>query len=99
MMVPILLNTAFTVELSDGMAATAATATSPAAKAYSTRSCPSVSFQNCCQNFFIVALQIHVIANCSCCIFSVHLRWVRKGTAPILLCHRRGASAMAHGGW
>jgi len=40
MMVPILLKTVFTVLLSPGIQATAATATKPAASAYSTRSCP-----------------------------------------------------------
>lgn len=44
-MEPIFENTLFTVALSAGMAATAATATKPAANAYSTRSCPLESFQ------------------------------------------------------
>src|ERR1017187_225389 len=41
---PILLKTLFTTALKAGIAATAATATIPAASAYSTRSCPLESF-------------------------------------------------------
>ena len=42
---PIFVNTVLTVLLNVGMAATAATATRPAASAYSTRSWPPESFQ------------------------------------------------------
>ena len=45
MIEPILLNTLFTVVVRPGIAATAATATMPAASAYSTKSCPRQSFQ------------------------------------------------------
>lgn len=53
MIEPILANTVLTVALSGGIAATAATATRPAASAYSTRSCPRVSLRNCLRNFLI----------------------------------------------
>ena len=43
---PILLNTVLRVVVSEGMAATAATATIPTINAYSTRSWPSVSCHN-----------------------------------------------------
>ena len=55
MRLPIFEKTVLTVPLRVGIAATAATATMPAASAYSTRSCPCVSRQNCTQNVFINA--------------------------------------------
>jgi hypothetical protein len=53
MMEPIFENTVLTVALKAGIAATAATATRPAASAYSTRSCPRESFPNCFQIRFM----------------------------------------------
>src|SRR5664279_6393608 len=63
MMEAIFVNTVLTVVLSAGMQATAATATNPAANAYSTRSCPLVSFQtrSCNANFLILVILIPVI--------------------------------------
>ena len=46
MIEPIFAKTLLTVVLRVGIAATAATATIPAANAYSTRSCPRRSLQN-----------------------------------------------------
>src|ERR1019366_7818869 len=52
MIEPILVKTLLTTVLSAGIQATAATATIPAASAYSTRSCPCVSRQKFLQMFF-----------------------------------------------
>ena len=61
MMEPIFVNTVLTVLLSAGIQPTAATATSPAASAYSTRSWPRVSFQT--RSFSTNALSLfHVLA-------------------------------------
>src|ERR1035441_2002367 len=57
---PILVNTLLTTVVREGMAATAATATMPAARAYSTRSCPLVSFQNLRMQSFIVNSRFHL---------------------------------------
>ena len=54
MIEPILVKTLLTTVLSAGMQATAATATIPAASAYSTRSCPCVSRQKFLQMFFTI---------------------------------------------
>src|ERR1035441_6460429 len=56
MIEPILVKTLLTTVLSAGIQATAATATIPAASAYSTRSCPCVSRQKFLQMFFTIVV-------------------------------------------